>query len=244
MKRHMLILMVILLHALTLMTACGPAALSVGAPDRSEPAEISDGQATGLDRLIGRIRDQGFAVEVPGEAIEQPFFSVSGQLIRVNGQDLQIFAYESETVAQAEAELVSDDGSAIGTNMVSWMASPHFYRDRHFIVFYVGDEAETLDMLGSVLGDPFAGRTAQTETGDIEQAVLDGLRSLNADVTGATIAVEEVLGDYAYTTVSTSHGGFSAYVKRDGAAWTLLTQGSAFNPEELRGLGIPESLIP
>ena len=75
----------------------------------------------------------------------------------------------------------------------------------------------------------------------IEQAVLDGLKALNADVDGATVAVEEVLGDFACTTVETPQGGFSAYTHQGDGAWSLLTHGSAVNPAASSSTSVPEA---
>jgi hypothetical protein len=42
--------------------------------------------------------------------------------------------------------------------MVSWMATPHFFKKGRILVLYVGDNTETLGLLESVLGAQFAGR--------------------------------------------------------------------------------------
>jgi hypothetical protein len=93
-----------------------------------------------------------------GEIISQPFFTVTGKIIRVNGEDVQVFEYEDEAAAETDASQISEDGSSIGTSMISWMASPHFYRGGKLIVLYVGDNTEITSLLESLLGPQFAGR--------------------------------------------------------------------------------------
>jgi heat shock protein HslJ len=47
--------------------------------------------------------------------------------------------------------------------MVSWVASPHFYRVEKLIVLYVGGSEPVTDVLESVLGKQFAGRSTGLE---------------------------------------------------------------------------------
>jgi len=57
-----------------------------------------------LPCLIEALRASGATVE-SGEAVEQPFFSVAGRFVRVNGQDVQVFQYADEAGARREAGL-------------------------------------------------------------------------------------------------------------------------------------------
>jgi hypothetical protein len=59
---------------------------------------------------------------------------------------------------ESDAVLVDADGGSIGTSMVTWVATPHFYKKGRILVLYIGDNAETLKALESVLGPQFAGR--------------------------------------------------------------------------------------
>ena len=59
--------------------------------------------------------------------------------------------------ANAEADLVSPDGSSVGNTMVSWVATPHFYRSGKIIVLYVGENQALTSTLQEVLGSQFAG---------------------------------------------------------------------------------------
>ncbi len=107
--------------------------------------------------LIDNLRASGAIVNPSGD-ISQPFFSVKGQIITVNGVDVQVFEYQDAVAADAEAALVSPDGSSIGTTMMNWVASPHFYKKDKLIVLYVGDTAAIINMLETMLGTQFAGQ--------------------------------------------------------------------------------------
>jgi plastocyanin len=98
-------------------------------------------------------------VEPAGE-IEQPFFSVRGNSITVNGENVQVFEYADEASAEAEATTISSDGSSIGTSIVSWVAPPHFYQTGRIIVLYVGTNTRVIDILEEVVGPQIAGQSA------------------------------------------------------------------------------------
>ncbi|MEE8413089.1 MAG: META domain-containing protein [Dehalococcoidales bacterium] len=151
--------------------------------DSEEPPVSHGGLTTDYISLIDNLRQAGATVEPAGE-LTQPFFSVSGRVIVVSGGDVQVFEYADGAAAEAEATLVSTDGSSIGTTMVSWVAPPHFYQAGRLIVLYVGDGTDVINVLEAVLGQQFAGSSGGLENirwilesygkqGDL-QAVLEG----------------------------------------------------------------------
>lgn len=109
-----------------------------------------------VDSLIGALHGAGATVELADD-VDQPFFMVKGQIVQVNGADVQVFEYGDEASAQADADTIDPEGSAIGTSMVTWIAPPHFYKSGALIVLYVGTDGEIMSLLESVLGDQFAG---------------------------------------------------------------------------------------
>ena len=107
--------------------------------------------------LVDSLRAAGAGVEPAGK-ISQPFFSVDGRTVRVNGEDVQVFEYTDAAAASTEAALVSQDGDSVGTSTVSWVATPHFHRGR-LIVPYVGDDIGVFEVLEDVVGPQFAGHS-------------------------------------------------------------------------------------
>jgi hypothetical protein len=146
MKRNLLLSAGLLLVAI-LAAACGSQAPAVGS---------HGGSATDYVSFVDALRVRSVTVEPKGD-VSQPFFSVKGQLIQANGQDVQVFEYTDEAAADADAKLVSPDGSSVGTTMVSWVDSPHFYQTGRLIVLYIGGDAATMDLLEMVLGPQFVG---------------------------------------------------------------------------------------
>ena len=135
--------------------ACGsqPATPSVEAgPTTSHggPVEVHVG-------LVDSLRNAGAAIEF-GDPVEQAFFTVKGDIIKVNGADVQEFEYETSEAMEADAAQVAPDGGSIGTSMVTWVTTPHFYKAGRILVLYVGDDQTILDLLEGALGAQFAGR--------------------------------------------------------------------------------------
>jgi hypothetical protein len=79
-------------------------------------------------------------------------------LIKLDGEDIQIFEFASQGEADSAAESISPDGSSIGTSMVSWISSPHFYQAGKLIVLYVGEDQNVISSLEGLLGLQIAGR--------------------------------------------------------------------------------------
>lgn len=79
-------------------------------------------------------------------------------MIKVRGEDVQVFQYPNATVTDAQAALVSLDGSAVGTTKLLWVGPPHFYKKGKLLVLYVGDNDKALKALEAALGPQFAGK--------------------------------------------------------------------------------------
>lgn len=147
MKYYPLILFSCLLFTLMVLGACN---------GQEELAVPQDSAVTDLDSLVESLQANGATVE-KADPVSQPFFKPQGQVLVVNGQDVQVFEYDSEASANAEADLVAPDGSSVGTSIMTWIATPHFYKSGKLIVLYVGDQDDTINVLEAVLGTQFAG---------------------------------------------------------------------------------------
>ncbi len=118
------------------------------------PEAVSHGdEIGGYVELADALRAAGAEVE-PVEPIEQPFFDASGQIIRVNGADVQVFEFADEVARKAASDQISPDGSSTGTTMITWIDQPNFWAKGRVIVLYVGKVAPTIDFLSGVMGRP------------------------------------------------------------------------------------------
>jgi hypothetical protein len=107
--------------------------------------------------LIDNLRKLGATVNPVGD-VTQPFFSTKGNVIRVNGEEIQIFEYPSAAAAMAEVGKISPEGSTIGTSIVSWTANPHFFQKERLVVLYIGTNSGVTQLLTTALGSQVAGR--------------------------------------------------------------------------------------
>ena len=140
-------LLISLLVVLLLSVACG----------NQLPSPVAQGdEVDDLDGLVNRLQANSVKVEVTG-TVSQPFFTPRGRVIAVDGQDVQVFEYDSVADADAESDLVSLDGSSVGTSIMAWIATPHFYQSSELIALYAGDQSSTIDILEAALGPQFAG---------------------------------------------------------------------------------------
>lgn len=142
---------IILLSLVTLLVGCA------AKQPQEPPAPSHGGPVNDYISLVDNLRAAGATVDPVGE-VTQPFFSAKGLVIKINDGDVQVFEYADAAAAEAEAALVSPDGSSIGTSMVNWVAPPHFYAVDKLIVLYVGESQAVIKVLESVLGAQFAGR--------------------------------------------------------------------------------------
>ena len=129
----------------------------VGCGGSSTPPTSHGGPVKDYVSLVDHLRGVGATV-VPTGSVTQPFFSVPGQAIAVNGEQVQAYEYADEEAANADAARISPDGGTIGNTMVEWIAPPHFYKVGQLIVLYVGMNTSLMKILEMTLGPQFAGR--------------------------------------------------------------------------------------
>ena len=123
----------------------------------SKQAAVPAGRATDYASLLGDLRTAGVRAE-PGGEVEQPFLSIEGKMIKIGDEDVQVFQYSEAAQADAQAALVSPDGSTVGTSKIRWIGSPHFYKRGKLLVLYLGDDAKVIKALDAALGRQFAGK--------------------------------------------------------------------------------------
>ena len=146
-------LFVLLLVVVTMVSGCGGNASTAISPTSTTESQSVEDRAS----LMAALQASGVTVEV-GDPITQAFFTPEGKIIKVNGADVQVFEYESSEAMENEASQVAPDGGSIGTSMVDWIDTPHFYKAGRIIALYVGSDETILNLLTSVMGPQFAGR--------------------------------------------------------------------------------------
>ena len=152
-----------------------------------------------LADVIGALRDLGLTVEDTGETVQHGFFAVPGQIVLVDGADLQVFVYPDAAARERDAATIDPDGSAIGTTMVDWIAPPHFTSAGNLLVLLLtADEDLAADVDLAVTGlvttatpvaSPGATLGATPAGGVTMVAVVDALRAagIPVEVTGQVV---------------------------------------------------------
>lgn len=125
--------------------------------DAPAPPEPAGAPVDTYEELIAALRDNGSTVNSL-ESIAQPFFEPVGQVLEVDGHQVQVFEYSSEGDASTAVQGISTDGSSIGTTMVAWVEAPHFFTSGKLIILYVGEVQTVLEALQAVVGPQIAGR--------------------------------------------------------------------------------------
>ena len=146
-----------------LLASCGGAALTptlgstlptVEPTVTHPPGSASHGnEIGGYIELVDMLRAAGATVE-PSGTVEQPFFEVSGQLIKVNGADVQVFEFPDEATRETVSSLITPEGQPNPTSIVDWVDQPNFWAKGRIIVLYVGKDQAVIDRLSQVMGDP------------------------------------------------------------------------------------------
>jgi hypothetical protein len=107
----------------------------------------------GYEEFVAALEDAGASVE-EGEALEGSFFDVPSQVILVNGVEVQVLQFADTAAQEAASSQISDDGTQIGNAVIRWVDQPNFWAKDSLIVLYVGRDAQTIDLLIGVLGQP------------------------------------------------------------------------------------------
>jgi len=79
-------------------------------------------------------------------------------MIKVHGEDVQVFQYADAAAVEAEAAPIARDGMTVGTKKIFWVGAPHFFKKEKLLVLYVGDNPKVLKALAALLGRQFAGQ--------------------------------------------------------------------------------------
>ena len=139
------VLFVLLLGA----TACTEAQ----APEVDEPeTELND-----YEDLVGALEALGAEVEELGAVPEdREIFDAETQVIRVNGEEIQVFDFDSAEEAETMASLVAPEAGTVGDITVDWADTTHFFRSGSLLVFYVGNNEALTTLLEGLMGMEFA----------------------------------------------------------------------------------------
>ena len=122
----------------------------------NEPVSTFDGKVTNLSSLVLALKSRGLSVNLI-EELDDSAYSVPTNVYSVGGEEIQVYEFTSEYETAKARKLISPDGTEIGSSVIRWIDTPHFYSQGKIIVQYVGHNPEILNLLDSYLGSQFAG---------------------------------------------------------------------------------------
>ena len=118
-----------------------------------------------MQALIHQLQTSGATVVQASDGAEVPLTGTE-QSIKVNGDVVDVYVYESPQQANADAAGISPDGQqvreGVGSDQITVKipmahSSLHFYKKGLLIVFYAGSNERVINFLQSALGSQIAG---------------------------------------------------------------------------------------
>jgi hypothetical protein len=101
--------------------------------------------------LVFRLEDEGAQVRLSTEPVPAlDILAIPGNIIFVNGEELQVYVYDTAEAASAAA-------AEISTETMDVDGQPHFYQWDNILILYLGENEELLTLLNETIGEPFAG---------------------------------------------------------------------------------------
>src|SRR5215210_101166 len=91
-----------------------------------DPRDIPDGAHETVYVRTAQLLGKTLTVEQTDQTVLHPFFAVPGQVVRVNGNDLQVFVYPDATSRKSDSARISADGRLIAGEVVNWPVPPRF----------------------------------------------------------------------------------------------------------------------
>ncbi len=160
------VLLPLLLFSCVGLTACGSNSGHTAQQNTPVPNDVQR-KAMGLNELIAQLKAAGATV-VAGTDINQPFMTVSGRTLTVNGEQIQVYEYASVSDTDKQASHISSDGTSfttvsssgmpVGATQVDWIKPPHLYKAGRLIVIYIGTNDSVIHLLVGIFGKQFAGK--------------------------------------------------------------------------------------
>jgi uncharacterized protein YggE len=108
-------------------------------------------KVTTLSDLEATLRSFGASVQ-PAGAIQQPFIPVAGQVLLVNGAEIQVFEFQDAASRQAASDSVSAAENVLSTTFPGNISKPNIWAQGQIIVMYFGEDQSTINLLNNTLG--------------------------------------------------------------------------------------------
>ncbi len=102
--------------------------------------------------LLAALSNMSFLTVQQQGIVQQPYFNVKAQLLTINGQQVQVFEFNSVSDREDAQNMISSTGNAIGGYLPNFVSTPHFWSSGRLLVLYVGQQDAVIGALNKVLG--------------------------------------------------------------------------------------------
>ncbi len=100
--------------------------------------------------LLDDLRNTGVRVETGGQ-IGQALFDVAAQVVKVDGDAVQIFIFEDDTACKAAQTTIAENAAR---HDPSFGDRPYFWSRGRMLALYNGENPKVLSAMNLVLGKP------------------------------------------------------------------------------------------
>lgn len=91
-----------------------------------DPRDVPEGALETVYMRTAQLLGKTLTVVQTDQTVLHPFFRVPGQVVQVNGQDVQVFVYPDPTARKSDTARISADGTLIAGEVVNWPVKPKF----------------------------------------------------------------------------------------------------------------------
>ena len=112
-----------------------------------------------IDRLVGDLRSEEVEVAVSNEALSHPPLSGKLRLLSIDGKRVGVFGYATARAAASDAQGLSPDDLEPFAKSAAEPSPAYLFQGGRLIAFYVGRDANLLNLLDARLGRPAVVKT-------------------------------------------------------------------------------------
>ncbi len=129
-----------------MLSACAAPIPVTGGTSGRQDARMPDDYLALLDDL----RSTGADVVESGQ-INQALFDVAAEAVKVNGDNVQIFIFQSEAARKAAQDMITENAQSQGP---SYNNRPYFWSRGRMLALYAGKNPKVLASMNAALGKP------------------------------------------------------------------------------------------
>jgi penicillin-binding protein 2 len=121
-----------------------------------DPRDVPEGALPTVFARTAQLLGKTLTVDQTDQTVLHPFFAAPGQVIRVDGQDLQVFVYPNATARKSDSARISADGRLIAGEVVNWPVPPSFSSQGNVLTVLLSTNTQLagrIDRAVGTLGD-------------------------------------------------------------------------------------------